>query len=206
MQHSYNDAHAKIESDLITETLPSSEESKGQSNQKESKQLQSEYGDDNFKYDLPEFPATHDDLQTYNKGVKTRIEKKYGTLIKNVHFYLSYLFLEVQDYRNCLKHADILIDQFKDRLTTKTLFTVYQYMGEANCMLGNHDEAMSNIEDSEQLDELKPKDPSDPSSGKLRVQTIADNIIQGDKLSQHTTAIMNKVAILLCAGDLFNAK
>ena len=42
-------------------------------------------------------------------------------------------------------------------------------MGEANCMLGNHDEAMSNIEDSEQLEELKPKDPSDPSSGKLRV-------------------------------------
>ena len=31
-------------------------------------------------------------------------------------------------------------------------------------------------------------------------------MIQGDKLSQHTTAIMNKVAILLCAGDLFNAK
>ena len=73
-------------------------------------------------------------------------------------------------------------------------------------MLGNYDEAMANIEESEQLDEPQLKDPNDPESGKIRVQTLADNLILGDKLSQHTTAIMNKVAILLCAGDLYNAK
>ena len=38
------------------------------------------------------------------------------------------------------------------------------------------------------------------------MQTLADNLIAGDKLSQRTVAVMNKVAILLCAGDLFNAK
>lgn len=73
-------------------------------------------------------------------------------------------------------------------------------------MMGNYDEAMANIEESESIEELKPKDPNDPSTGKLRVQTLADNLISGDKLSQRTVATMNKVAILLCAGDLFNAK
>ena len=77
MQHSYNDAHAKFESDLLPENLASGEESKEKQGQKESKQLQPEYGDDNFKYELPEFPTTHDDLQTYNREVKERIEKKY---------------------------------------------------------------------------------------------------------------------------------
>ena len=101
--------------------------------------------------------------------MKARIEKKYETLIKNVHFYLCYLFLEIQDFKNCLKHGEILISQFSGRLTSKTQFTVYQYMGEANCMLGNYDEAMANIEESEQLDEPQLKDPNDPESGKIRV-------------------------------------
>ena len=113
MQSSYNDAHAKIESDqYLTESLHqiSEETSKG-GNEKEVKgsNATAEYGDDNFKYDLPEFPATHDDLSTYNKGVKQRIEKKYETLIKNVHFYLCYLFLEVNDFRNAIKHGEIVI-------------------------------------------------------------------------------------------------
>ena len=35
---------------------------------------------------------------------------------------------------------------------------------------------------------------------------MADNLILGEKLTQKTTAAMNKAAILLCAGDLYAAK
>ena len=71
-----------------------------------------------------------------------------------MHFYLCYLFLEIQDYRNCLKHGETLVTQYSGKLTPKTQFCVYQYMGEAHCMLGNYDEAMANIEESESLEEL----------------------------------------------------
>ena len=114
MQLSYNDAHAKIESDqYLTESYhPANEETtqKG-AGEKQAKGSSAvpEYGDDNFKYDLPEFPSTHDDLSSYNKSVEQRIKKKYETLIKNVHFYLCYLFLEVNDFRNAIKHGEIVI-------------------------------------------------------------------------------------------------
>lgn len=94
---------------------------------------------------MPEFPSTHDELSSYNKSVKQRVEKKYETLMKNVNFYLCYLFLEVNDFRNSIKHGEILIGQFSGRLTTKTTFTVMQYLAEAYCMIGNYQEAMINI-------------------------------------------------------------
>ena len=106
---------------------------------------------------MPEFPSTHDDLSAYNKSVKQRIEKKYETLIKNVHFYLCYLFLEVADYRNCIKHGEVLIGDFSGRLTTKTTFSVMQYLAEAYCMNGNYQDALALIEDSDQLQKQNGK-------------------------------------------------
>lgn len=50
--------------------------------------------------------------------------KKYFGLVKNVHFYLSYLFLEVGDYRNCISHGEQLLKQYENRLHKKTQFTV----------------------------------------------------------------------------------
>ena len=78
-----------------------------------------------------------------------------------------------------------------------------QYMAEAYTMIGNYNEAMVYIEDSEQIEESKTNEEMD---AKLTVQTLTDNLILGEKLSQKTTAAMNKAAILLCAGDLYAAK
>ena len=124
MQLSYNEAHAKIESDqyLIENYQAANEETSKAGNDKKNKEAPV-YGDDNYKYQLPDFPSTHDDLSAYNKGVEQRIKKKYETLIKNVHFYLCYLFLEVNDYRNSIKHGEIL-RTYSGRLSTKTTFTV----------------------------------------------------------------------------------
>lgn len=95
-----------------------------------------------------EFPATHEDLASFNTSVKTRIEKKYETLIKNVHFYLSYLFLEMSDYRNAIKHGQIMLKTFEGRLLKKTQFTVMQYLAEAHCMLGKHSEALEILDEA----------------------------------------------------------
>ena len=76
-----------------------------------------------------------------------------------------------------------------------------QYLAEAYCMNGNYQESLSYIEDSENLTQQ-----SDDDSTKLTVQTLADNLILGDKLTPKTTAAMNKASILLCAGDLEGAK
>ena len=72
-------------------------------------------------------------------------------------------------------------------------------------MIGNFQDSMSYIEESEQLEEAKSNDP-DNESAKLKVQTLVDNLILGEKLSLKTTAGMNKAAILLCAGNLYAAK
>ena len=70
--------------------------------------------------------------------MKQRIEKKYETLMKNAHFYLAYLFLETGDYRNAVKHSEIMLRNYEGRLLKKTQFTVMQYLAEAYCMLGQY--------------------------------------------------------------------
>lgn len=71
-------------------------------------------------------------------------------------------------------------------------------------MNGNYQDALALIEDSDQLQKTNSK--QDEESSKLKVQTLADNLILGDKLTQKTTLSMNKASILLCAGDLHGAK
>ena len=53
-----------------------------------------------------------------------------------MHFYLTYLFLEIGDYRNAVKHGETVLKNYAGRLLKKTQFTVMQYLGEAYCMLG----------------------------------------------------------------------
>ena len=68
-------------------------------------------------------------------------------------------------------------------------------------MDGSYKEAMSYIEDSENL-----TNSNDDSANKMEVQTLADNLILAEKMTPTTAAAMNKASILLCAGDLRGAK
>ena len=75
-------------------------------------------------------------MTAYHASVVDRIEAKYETLIKNVHFYLAYLCLETTDYQGTVRHSEIVLKKFEGRITKKTQFTVMQYLAEAQCMLG----------------------------------------------------------------------
>jgi len=68
-------------------------------------------------------------------------------------------------------------------------------------MDGSYKEAMSYIEDSENL-----TSSNEDSTSKLEVQTLADNLVLAEKMTPTTVAAMNKASILLCAGDLRGAK
>ena len=48
--------------------------------------------------------------------MRDRIETKYESLTKNVHFYLAYLFLETGDYRNAVKHGETVLNAYEGRL------------------------------------------------------------------------------------------
>lgn len=139
MQMSYNEAFAKSTDDETT-----GKSSGNAANQEEKKQ----FGDEGFKFSTLEFPTTHEDLASYNTTVKERVEKKYETLTKNVHFYLCYLFLETGDYRNAIKHGRILLDTFEGRLLKKTRFTAMQYLAESLCMLGRYSEALEMLDEA----------------------------------------------------------
>lgn len=80
----------------------------GNRNQEESKGT-AEYGEMGFKFETLAFPTSQDDLNSFNEDVKSRVESAYQNVIKNVHLYLCYLFLETGDYRNCMKHGDALL-------------------------------------------------------------------------------------------------
>lgn len=122
MQMWYNDAVAKgsESSDQLiggeSSNTSATEESKGASkaNQTQSSSSSSGkvFGEDGYKYPQLEFPATHEELAAYNRSVKTNIEKKYETLTKNVHFYLTYLFLEIGDFRNAVKHGQLVLKTY----------------------------------------------------------------------------------------------
>ena len=124
MQNWYNEAVAKS-SDGSEFTNNDAEESKaGKKGAAAAPSSSTTYGDDGYKYPQLDFPATHEDLASYNAGVKERIEGKYSSLIKNVHFYLSYLFLETGDYRSAVRHGETVLKNYEGRLTKKTEFTV----------------------------------------------------------------------------------
>lgn len=140
MQNWYNEAVAK--SNDSGDQLIGGEESKAaatstsNANTEESKKATKTYGEDGYKYPTLEFPATQEALNEFNASVVHRIESKYETLIKNVHFYLAYLCLETSDYQGAIRHSEIVLKKFEGKITKKTRFTVMQYLAEAHCMLG----------------------------------------------------------------------
>ena len=102
MQTWYNEAVAKSNDGSDQIIGGSAEEAKtatssAQQNE-DAKKNQKAYGEDGYRYPNLDFPASQDGLAAYHASVVERIESKYETLIKNVHFYLAYLCLETTDY------------------------------------------------------------------------------------------------------------
>jgi hypothetical protein len=87
--------------------------------------------------------------------------KKYANLVKNVHYYLCYLFLETADFRNAIKHGELLLEQFGGKLSKKTRFTCYQYLSEAYTMEGQYDKAIGIIDESQGVIEEETKRDQD---------------------------------------------
>ena len=157
MQSWYNEAVARKDGEAPDSAVDSNtaEESKtdrknGDKNAANATTASSDkkFGEDGYRYPQLDFPCTREDLGSYNISVKKRIEAKYETLTKNVHFYLTYLFLEIGDYRNAVKHGETVLKNYAGRLLKKTQFTVMQYLGEAYCMLGKHQEALEMLDES----------------------------------------------------------
>lgn len=157
MQNWYNEAVAKSNdsSDQLiggaeaATSTSASEQSKRDKAEEESKKAQKAYGEDGYRYPTLDFPATQESLNEYNTSVTQRIESKYETLIKNVHFYLAYLCLETSDYQGAVRHSEIVLKKFEGRITKKTQFTVMQYLAEAQCMLGQNQKALETLEEAD---------------------------------------------------------
>jgi len=214
MQHSYNEAHAKTAIDhLVDNEAARRVADEASADKSDDKKNSAEYDEGKYVYPLPEFPTTHTSLTDFNKDVKSRIEKKYETLIKNVHFYLCFAFLEIGDYINCIKHGSTLLDTFGGRLSDNTEFTTVQYLAEAHCMLGEPAKALGYLDKGSDVAKKECGDEgnSDISAKDLekhghKVEQMANRSILSDKLDKMTISLMNKTAVHLCNGDLMGAK
>ena len=126
MQTWYNEAVAKTNDEQISSSSTSAanananEESKANNTSEESKKAQKAYGEDGYRYPTLEFPATQECLNQYNLSVVNKVEAKYESLIKNVHFYLAYLCLETADYQGAIRHSEVVLRKFEGRITKKT--------------------------------------------------------------------------------------
>jgi hypothetical protein len=47
-------------------------------------------------------------------------------MVRNVHFYLCFAYLELQDYTNAVRHGTHVIQEFwgKKQISVKTFFTI----------------------------------------------------------------------------------
>ena len=86
-------------------------------------------------------PTIETDCVSFFISLILSSDKKYLTLIKNVHFYLCFVSLELGDYTSSIRHGNELLKQFSGKLTPKTEHTVKQYLAEAYCMVGQPKEA-----------------------------------------------------------------
>jgi len=198
MQLWYNEAvasktHENSEQQLIGENTASAvEESKHSGKNSNSQtatanstsQQARNFGEDGYRYPSLEFPASQDDLASYNQAVRERVELKYETLTKNVHFYLTYLFLETGDFRNAVKHGEIVLKSYEGRLVKKTQFTVMQYLAEAYCMLAQHEKAIQMLDDAQTL--MNAGRSRAEEDTKLTVEMLTNKLIHGDKLASKT--------------------
>ena len=115
MQHSYDQAHEKIANNQLAEK----EVARNSANEVVQGD---EYGADNFKYPVPEFPLSSAELDKFNASVTQKISKKYAALTKNVYFYLCYVHLELMDFPSCVKQGQQLLEVYGKELTPKTKF------------------------------------------------------------------------------------
>lgn len=71
-----------------------------------------------------------------------------------------------------------------------------QYLAEAYCMLNQHAQALSMLDEAQKLmEEGRSRAEEDT---KLTVEMLTDKLIHGEKLPTKTIVQMNKAAIMLC--------
>jgi hypothetical protein len=55
------------------------------------------------------------------------------------------------DYQSCIKHGKKLLRDFGKRITSKTRYTINQYMAEAYCMSGQTGKSLQLMEDNQEV-------------------------------------------------------
>lgn len=190
MQQSYNDLHAR----LSLEHLSESETNRRQTEQ--SKTGSTAFGEDGWQYPQLECPSTPQSVQQFNSTQKSAVEKKYQTMVKNVYFYLCYACLELNDYAGCVRNGQELLKRFAGKLTSKTEFTVKQYMAEAFCMLGNSKEAQKLLQESRSVH----------TTEQLCVYSTSMQQQIPDQVPLSSVVMVNIAANKLCSNDILGAK
>jgi hypothetical protein len=91
----------------------------------------------------------------YHQKIHQTMLKKYGTMIKNAHLHLAYAYLMNNYPQNCIKHVNLLREQFGDSISGDTDFILSQYYNEAQTLLGNEEESVKKHMVSQDVDEAK---------------------------------------------------
>jgi tetratricopeptide (TPR) repeat protein len=113
-----------------------------------------------------QLPQTKDELEKYEKEIRTQVYKKFDSLIKNTHQYLSYLYLITYNYRKCIEHGEKLLEF--DNCAPSTRYNAHLYLAEAKCMIGQFQEALGHLDEAENVSEQVLAPNSDASEAHIK--------------------------------------
>ena len=97
-------------------------------------------------------PQTQSEYEDYVTEIRASVTKKYESLIKNAHQYLCYMYLITYNYNKCIEHGKKLIKL--GNLATSTTYNVHCYMAEATCMIGQFKDAMTHLDEAENVSDV----------------------------------------------------
>lgn len=99
-----------------------------------------------------------------------------------------------QDYNNAIKTGNGLLRRMNPNAQTK--FLVNQYLAEAYCMLGQTQQAMECLRADSNVD----------AETKIKVDNVANQMKEPNEVSQKIVQLLNQSAIMICAGNMDQAK
>jgi len=152
--------------------------------------------------------------------IRTQIENKHSSLIRNAHLYLCYMHLITYNFVKSIYHGKILLKMDADMkegrdkaessdlkpISTATLYSVHCYMAEALCMMGKYADAITHLDNAAEI--------SIDQEGKHFIRSVEMKFRQinvrnqdsEEKLNAKIINRLNKCVVYLCHGQFDMAR
>lgn len=138
---------------------------------------------------IQEFPQNQSELNQLKQSINEKIDKKYEILKKNINLHLCYLYLMTYDYNNVIKTGNAILRNQSP--SPRTRYQVLQYLAEAYCMNGQHQQALECLKECTGLD---------TPEARFKVDNLANGLREPTPVQGRIVNMVNMSAVYMCSG------